>query len=472
MVTYIRKKSIAPDFSHQGLERDRLKFALQRLARPLEQLLQHGLDFAPHRARFGWLVAMRREQGRLLDRPVNVPHLDSARGAGQARPARRSTLRLHEPRLLQVEQQPADHNGIGVHCLCQEGRGAKLIATQGENRHHMNRESEPAAFHAGNLARGLALTSAGRSHFPRGGMKAPQKAETRELWRVAVEISADAEDAASELIGSHFGHPPSVFTDVETGRISATIFVESRPVRREVAGVIEDAFARMREFGLNPGTGRLSITKVRKQDWAESWKRHFKPFTVGSRLLVKPSWSKRNAHPGQKVIVIDPGLSFGTGQHPTTRFCLEQLAVARIPSAHQAFLDVGTGSGILAIAAAKLGYWAVRGFDFDPAAVRIAKENARKNRVKLRITGGDITKMARSAAKYDVVCANLTADLLENSAAKIAAFVKPSGRLVLAGILRTQIFSVRKCFELRGFLTKKSQAEGEWESLLLHRANY
>jgi ribosomal protein L11 methyltransferase len=302
-------------------------------------------------------------------------------------------------------------------------------------------------------------------------MKAPRQTGTPALWRVAVEINADAEDAVSELIESHFGYPPSIYTAVETGRITATIFVESPPVRRELAGVIHEAFARMREFGLDPGTGRLSISRVRKQDWAESWKRHFKPFTVGPQLLVKPSWSLRTARPGQCTVVIDPGLSFGTGQHPTTRFCLEQLAAARIPSARQTFLDVGTGSGILAIAAAKLGYWPVRALDFDPAAVRVAKENARKNRVKLHLTRGDVTKLARSVSKYDVVCANLTADLLESCAAKIARFVKPSGRLVLAGILRTQIFSVRKCFELRGFLTKKSHAEGEWESLLLHRAN-
>jgi len=302
-------------------------------------------------------------------------------------------------------------------------------------------------------------------------MKANKQAGTRELWRVAVEINADAEDAVSELIESHFGYRPSIYTDVETGRITATIFVESPPVRRELKVVIHEAFARMREFGLDPGTGRLSITRVRKKDWAESWKRHFKPFTVGPQLLVKPSWSQRKARPGQCTIVIDPGLSFGTGQHPTTRFCLEQLAAARIPSARQTFLDVGTGSGILAIAAAKLGYCPVRAFDFDPAAVRVAKENARKNRVTLHLTRGDVTKLARSVSKYDVVCANLTADLLESCAAKIASLVKPSGRLVLAGILRAQIFSVRKCFELRGFLTERSHAEGEWESLLLHSPN-
>jgi ribosomal protein L11 methyltransferase len=335
----------------------------------------------------------------------------------------------------------------------------------------MNRESEPAAFHAGNLARGLALTSAGRSHFPRGSMKAPKNAENRALWRVAVEIRADAEDAASELIESHFAHPPAIFTDVETGGITATVFVKSPPNRRQLLVVIREAFARMREFGLDPGTGRLSITRVRKQDWAESWKRHFKPFTVGPQLLIRPSWSQRRTRPGQRAVVIDPGLSFGTGQHPTTRFCLEQLAAARIPSARQTFLDVGTGSGILAIAAAKLGYWPVRAFDFDPAAVRVAKENARKNRVNLHLTRGDVTKLARSVLKYDVVCANLTADLLKSCAAKFAGLVKPDGQLVLAGILRTQIFSVRKCFELCGFLTKKSHAEGDWESLLLHRAN-
>jgi len=301
-------------------------------------------------------------------------------------------------------------------------------------------------------------------------MKGAKKAGTRELWRVAVEIKADAEEAVSDLIDSQFGHPPSIYTDVETGRITATIFVETPPLRQDLAVVIREAFARMREFGLDPGTGRLSITRVRKEDWAESWKRHFKPFTVGPHLLVKPSWSRRRPRPGQRTIVIDPGLSFGTGQHPTTRFCLEQLAAARIPSARQTFLDVGTGSGILAIAAAKLGYWPVRAFDFDPAAVRVAKQNARKNLVTLHLTRGDVTKLARSVSKYDVVCANLTADLLESSVTKFVGLVKPAGRLVLAGILRTQFFSVRKCFESRGFLTKKSHAEGEWESLLLHRA--
>jgi ribosomal protein L11 methyltransferase len=133
----------------------------------------------------------------------------------------------------------------------------------------------------------------------------------------------------------------------------------------------------------------------------------------------------------------------------------------------QSFLDVGTGSGILAIAAAKLGYAPVRAFDFDPAAVRVAKENARKNRVVASITRTDITEMAAGRPKYDVVCANLTADLLESCAPKLGRFLKPGGLLVLAGILPTQIGAVRKAFEKRGFCIVAQHPEGEWESLAL-----
>jgi ribosomal protein L11 methyltransferase len=167
------------------------------------------------------------------------------------------------------------------------------------------------------------------------------------------------------------------------------------------------------------------------------------------------------------VVVIDPGLSFGTGQHPTTRFCLEQLTAAHCPGFRQSFLDVGTGSGILAIAAAKLGYGPVRALDFDPAAVRVAKENAKKNGVKVVVAKEDITELAPKSARYDVVCANLTADLLENCPGTLKRLVKPAGRLVLAGILRTQIDSVQKCFEKRGFSVTARSSQGEWESLAL-----
>ena len=121
---------------------------------------------------------------------------------------------------------------------------------------------------------------------------------------------------------------------------------------------------------------------IRHEDWAESWKRHFKPIEIGRRLLIKPSWSRRRPKPHQQVVVLDPGLSFGTGQHPTTAFCLAEVARLVKNAPARSFLDIGTGSGILAIAAARLNYQPIWAFDFDPEAVRMARANAQTNQVE------------------------------------------------------------------------------------------
>jgi ribosomal protein L11 methyltransferase len=285
------------------------------------------------------------------------------------------------------------------------------------------------------------------------------------LWSVSLDTTAEAEEAVGALFESIFEQSPSFYFDAETGRLNATVFLRQPPKRPAVAAAFDEGLSHIRACGLNPGRSRLSVRRVRKQDWSESWKRHFKPFVVASQLLVKPSWSRRKPTRDQKMVVLDPGLSFGTGQHPTTRFCLEQLVKARDPQRQQSLLDAGTGSGILAIAAAKLGYAPVKAFDFDPAAVQIAKENSKKNRVSPRITRGDITRINPGATKYDVVCANLTADLLQNCAGKLRSFLKPRGLLVLAGVLRVQASSVRASFQRVGFSTVARQVAGEWESM-------
>ena len=223
----------------------------------------------------------------------------------------------------------------------------------------------------------------------------------------------------------------------------------------------------IRDCGLNAGPGKVSVRKMRREDWAESWKRHFKPLSIGSALLVKPSWSKRRPHQGQKVVVLDPGLSFGTGQHPTTRFCLEQLAAARKQDTEQSFLDMGTGSGILAIAAAKLGYRPVEAFDFDPDAIRIARANAARNSVshKIRFKRQGLGRLPlKPHCRFHVICANLIADLLLEEQTRILARLSPGGTLVLAGILRSQFSAVRRAYETAGLRLRKHTAKNEWES--------
>jgi ribosomal protein L11 methyltransferase len=163
--------------------------------------------------------------------------------------------------------------------------------------------------------------------------------------------------------------------------------------------------------------------------------------------------------------VLDPGLSFGTGQHPTTRFCLEQVVAFRDKRMKQSLLDVGTGSGILALAAAKLGYSPVRAFDFDPAAVRIARANAVRNRAadRVRFDRKDVTQ-AKSDSRYDLICANLLADLLVAERDRLLAWLKPGGRLVLAGILRSQFRNIQVTYEEAGLNLISHDAQKEWES--------
>ena len=163
--------------------------------------------------------------------------------------------------------------------------------------------------------------------------------------------------------------------------------------------------------------------------------------------------------------MLDPGLSFGTGQHATTSFCLRCLAQARHAGTRQSFLDIGSGSGILAISAAKLGYGPVEAFDFDPQAVRATRANARDNQVKITARLKDLTKEPlKPARRYDMVCANLIFDILIGQARKICKRVKPDGSLVLAGILTTQFDRVRCAFEAQGMRLAATRVEKEWQS--------
>jgi ribosomal protein L11 methyltransferase len=240
-------------------------------------------------------------------------------------------------------------------------------------------------------------------------------------------------------------------------------------VRREIL----DGLKRITNCGLKIESGKVTLAKVRREDWAESWKRHFKPIEIGDTLLVKPSWSKKLPRQNQAVVVLDPGLSFGTGQHPTTAFCLRALVRHRTIGVRRSFLDMGTGSGILAIAAAKLGYSPVYAFDFDPEAVRVARANARVNGVhkQLRLARADVTKLPlHPARRYDLICANLISTLLISERRRMMAQLNRGGTLVLAGILKSEFLQVQKAFEELGLKLAVRKAENEWCSGSFHYA--
>jgi ribosomal protein L11 methyltransferase len=287
------------------------------------------------------------------------------------------------------------------------------------------------------------------------------------LWRVSLTTCANAEPVLAEVLSSVLGQPASSFTPSDTRRATVSVYSSAKPDWPRARAAIQAQVARLGPQGASLELGPLRLSRLRRQDWAEAWKRHFKPLDFGDRLLVKPSWSKRRARPGQAVVVLDPGLSFGTGQHPTTRFCLEQLVAWRQAGRPQALLDLGAGSGILAIAAARLGYCPVEAVERDPEALHAARANARRNRVAARILfrNQDLARMPlRTARRYDVICANLTADLLLGHRERLVRRLAPRGLLVLAGILRNEFECVRRAYGAGVLRLAASRAEGEWRS--------
>jgi ribosomal protein L11 methyltransferase len=289
--------------------------------------------------------------------------------------------------------------------------------------------------------------------------------KNRPLWKISVVTTAEAEEAVLELLASLFSQPASSYTDVESGGLTVSVYLARRPLRFRTA--LRQGLARVKRCGLKVGAGTISIRRLARQDWAESWKRHFRPIQIGGALRIRPGWSRRRPRRGQAEVVLDPGLSFGTGQHPTTGFCLRQLVSRRRSGVRQSFLDIGTGSGILAIAAAKLGYAPVEAFDFDPDAIRAASANARRNRVRdrVRLYQADLTRLAwQSRKRFDLVCANLISTLLVEERDRILARLKPGGRLVLAGILKAEFPHIEEAYRRAGFRLVTSRVGNEWRS--------
>jgi ribosomal protein L11 methyltransferase len=314
------------------------------------------------------------------------------------------------------------------------------------------------------------------------------------LQRVSVITTPEAEDVVAELLSVVLSRSAVAFFDCESGLSTVTVYLyrklDSPGKLREEISI---GLAQIKSCGLKIGPGRIVISKLRQEDWTESWKRHFKPIEIGDALLIKPSWSERKPRGGRVVVVLDPGLSFGTGHHPTTAFCLREIVWsadshvransqyenkaripiptgARGPGGPRSFLDLGTGSGILAIAAAKLGYSPVRALDFDTAAVGVARANARANRVqhKLKTRRGDVSKLPmcprQERQRHDLVCANLISDLLIAERRRIAAQLNLGGTLVLAGILKSEFGRVRRAYESLGLKLVSSRSENEWRS--------
>lgn len=239
----------------------------------------------------------------------------------------------------------------------------------------------------------------------------------------------------------------------------------SPSLRREVRRFV-DALAR-----LSPRRRKVTLAwKVIKQEqWQDSWKRFIKPRRVGKNFWVTPPWLKPPKFRRRKVITIEPGMAFGTGTHATTRGCMEFIEAARDRLGTREFsaLDVGAGSGILAIVLALLGAQPIYAVDNDPLALQVARENLRANGVaeKVRLSGAALSALRR---RFEVVVANLTAETILELAGALEKKVAGKGFLILSGILHHQAGAVTARFAPR-FRLRQRKRSREWMTLLLQR---
>ena len=286
-------------------------------------------------------------------------------------------------------------------------------------------------------------------------------------WELTVEVPEEASEGVTNLVWE-LGALGVVEEEAPGRPPRLRAFFPKTIFARALEESVREYLAGLRELGF-PGAGEPSVVALANEDWAEAWRAHFRPLPVGKRLLIAPPWDRPPAN-GRVVIAIEPGRAFGTGQHPSTLGCLERLESLIARTAPRRLIDLGTGSGVLAIAAARLGVGQVLAVDDDPDAVASAMANAARNRVcdRVRCVLGDAGALADSAAP--LVVANLLTTAHLRLAPRYARYVAPGGALVLGGVLDADAAGVEVAVGGHGFAPRASISVEGWTTLELVRA--
>lgn len=295
---------------------------------------------------------------------------------------------------------------------------------------------------------------------------------------LSVTADVEAVEAVSEILGrvaeGTAVHPTALLRDPgdelaarddPSAPYVVTAHVNDGPEAGAQIEATERALWHLQAFGLRP-VGELCIRPVDDTDWTDAWKAYYVPQRVG-RFVIVPTWIEEPAADGEVRIRLDPGMAFGTGLHPTTRGCLALLG--ELGPMPPSVLDVGCGSGILAIAAVGLGAGRAVGIDTDPLAVEATRDNARRNGIGDRVAVRHGSLPETPDERHGLVLANLVAAVLVQLAPRLAAHTEPGGTLLASGIIAPRAGEVERALSAAGLVVEARREDGEWVSLRLGR---
>ena len=231
----------------------------------------------------------------------------------------------------------------------------------------------------------------------------------------------------------------------------------------EIVKYVKEKVEEIKELGIDVGEGTVESEIMHEEDWANNWKKYYKPTKVGEKIVVKPIWEEYEPKEGELVLELDPGMAFGTGEHETTRMCIQ--ALEKFTKKDSVVFDVGCGSGILAIAAAKLGAKKAIGVDLDPVAVESAKENVGFNNLdNIEILEGNLIEVIDG--KADIVVANIIAEVICILTEDVSRVIKPGGYFITSGIIHDRVDMVTDKLKECGFEVEKINKDGEWNCII------
>lgn len=244
---------------------------------------------------------------------------------------------------------------------------------------------------------------------------------------------------------------------------SVSVFV---PCDRSYTDDLSFIKTQMQNEGID---GKIEVIGVREEDWANSWKDYYKPIKIGEKIVIVPAWEKYTESEGEIIVRMDPGMAFGTGTHETTRLVI--LLLEKYTKAGMRVLDVGTGSGILAICASKLGAKECKAYDIDPMAVRVARENIKDSGLtNVTCDTSDLLRQVDlEGGKYDLICANIVADIIIRMNPDVAKYLKDDGVILASGIITERANDVIASFEENGFRIVEKVEDNGWCALAVKK---